>query len=252
MLDISSRSVRTYMLLILTLAVLGAANVFLPQGSFMAAVPDQEMPASKPVMALATAGMVLVIHGGLGFLGLWLSRKLGFPEIWDSSVSNRQRFLIPALAGLGSGIFLIAADAIFARFRSVGPLPHPPFPTSIVASASAGIGEEVIFRLFFISFWMWLVSSVLLRGRWQTRVFWGVAVLSAVAFAMAHLPAVMLVYGWERLGNVPPVLLSEIILLNGLVSLLAAYLFRRYGFLAAVSVHFWTDVVWHVIWGLLA
>ncbi|GAH57810.1 unnamed protein product, partial [marine sediment metagenome] len=41
------------------------------------------------------------------------------------------------------------------------------------------------------------------------------------------------------------------ILLNGVVSLFAAYYFRKYGFLAAVGIHFWTDVVWHVVWGVI-
>jgi hypothetical protein len=203
-------------------------------------------------MALATAGIVLIVYGGLGYVGLLLARKLGFPKIWDDGVSNRQRFLIPALAGAGLGLFLIVADSVFSRFRTLGPLPHPPFPTSIVASASAGIGEELIFRLFFVPFWMWLVSSLLLKGRWRTEVFWGVAVLSAAAFATGHLPAVMYVFGWQRLGDVPAALLSEILLLNGVVSVLAAYFFRRYGFLAAVGLHFWTDIVWHVVWGMIA
>ncbi|GAJ13005.1 unnamed protein product, partial [marine sediment metagenome] len=35
----------------------------------------------------------------MGFLGLKLSSKLGFADIWDLRVSNKQRFLIPALVG---------------------------------------------------------------------------------------------------------------------------------------------------------
>jgi membrane protease YdiL (CAAX protease family) len=119
-----------------------------------------------------------------------------------------------------------------------------------VASAVAGIGEEVIFRLFFIPFWMWLISTVILKGRWQDEVFWGVAIFSALVFALGHLPSVMFALGIERVNQVPAALMVEMILLNGIVSLLAAYYFRRYGFLAAVGVHFWTDVVWHVVWGL--
>jgi hypothetical protein len=26
----------------------------------------------------------------------------------------------------------------------------------------------------------------------------------------------------------------------------------KYGFLAAVGIHFWTDVIWHVIWGMIS
>jgi hypothetical protein len=31
----------------------------------------------------------------MGLVGLFLSRRTGFPEIWDTKVSNRQRFLVP-------------------------------------------------------------------------------------------------------------------------------------------------------------
>ena len=247
-----SPSAATYILLVILLAALGAANTFLPQGAFAATIPEQQLPASKPLMALAAASMILVIYGALGALGLWLSGKLGFPALWDPAVSNHQRFLIPAYAGVGTGIFFIVADALLRRLHSLGPLAHPPFPTSIVASASAGIGEELVFRLFFIPFWVWLISAVILKGRWQEKVFWGVAVFSALAFALGHLPSAMLLLNIESVGQVPAALMVEMILLNGVLSLLAAHYYRQYGFLAAVGIHFWTDVVWHVIWGLFA
>ena len=242
-------SVRIYFGLIITLAILAAVSVFLP--AFEGLVPQQELPASKPVLALANAGIMLVLYGGLGYLGYILSRKVGFADIWDEGVTNRQRFVIPALIGLGLGIFLIVADAVFSRFHDLGPLPHPAFPVSIIASATAGIGEEVIFRLFFISFWMWLISRVILKGRGREPVFWIVAVFSALAFAFGHLPAVMALFEFGSVSEVPRALLSEMILLNGVVSIFAAFYFRRFGFLAPVGIHFWTNVVWHVVWGVV-
>ncbi len=242
----------TYVVLIMVLAVLGAANAFLPQGSFTATLADQPLPASKPVMALVTAATMLIVYGGLGFLGLRLSQTLGFSALWNPAVSNRQRFLTPACVGVGTGVFFIVVDALMKRWHTLGALPHPPFPTSIVASAVAGIGEEVIFRLFFIPFWMWLISTVILKGRWRDEVFWGVSMLSALVFALAHVPSVMFALGVERVNELPGALMGEIVLLNGTVSLLAAYYFRQYGLLAAVGIHFWTDVVWHVVWGLFA
>ena len=247
-----SASTWTYIALIVILAALAAANAFLPQGQFTALPTAQQTLPSKPRMALVSAGTMLVLYGGLGFVGLLLARKLGFPEIWDPAVSNRQRFLTPALAGAGLGVFFIVADLLFQRLHALGPLPHPPFPTSIVVSATAAIGEEVIFRLFFIPFWVWLISTVLLKGRGQDPVFWIVTLVSALAFAIGHLPSVMFTLGLTEISQVPPALLGEMILLNGIFSLIAAVLFRRFGFLAAVGVHFWTDIVWHVIWGLFS
>lgn len=244
-----SLSIRIYCGLILALAILAAVSVFLP--AFQGLVPQQELPASKPVLALANAGIMLILYGGLGYLGYILSQNLGFADIWDEGVTNRQRFLVPALVGAVVGVFLILGDAVFSRFHDLGPLPHPPFLTSIVASATAGIGEEVIFRLFFVSFWMWLILRVILKGRGREPVFWIVAVFSALAFAFMHLPATMLLFDFATLAEVPKALLGEMVVLNGVVSIFAAYYFRKYGFLAPVGIHFWTDVVWHVVWGVV-
>ena len=60
----------------------------------------------------------------------------------------------------------------------------------------------------------------------------------------------MALFEFGSVSEVPPALLAEMILLNGVLSLFAAYYFRKYGFLAPVGIHFWTDVVWHVVWGV--
>jgi membrane protease YdiL (CAAX protease family) len=244
-----STSISIYIGLVVTLAVLAALNVFLPQGDF---VPIQALPAPKPLFAIAVASIMLLVYGGLGLLGLMLSHKLGFADLWSRTISLRQRLFIPSFIGAPLGGFFVVADAILSRFHTLGPIPHPPFPTSLVASASAGIGEELIFRLFFISFWVWLLSYLLLKGKWQNRIFWIVAVGSALAFALAHLPSLMFLYGLKTVNDVPLALIGEIILLNGVLSIVAAYYFRTYGFLSAVCIHFWADVVWHVIWGALS
>jgi membrane protease YdiL (CAAX protease family) len=243
-----STSIKIYIGLIVTLAILAATNIFMPQGAL---VPIQELPISKPVFAFMVAAIMLIVYGGLGWLGMMLSQKIGFPDLWSTTVSVRQRLLIPALIGATIGVLFVLTDSIFSKFHTLGPIPHPPFPTSLVASASAGIGEELIFRLFFISFWVWLVANVVLKRKWQNEVFWIVAVGSAFAFAFAHLPSIMFLHGLKTIDGIPRALLSEIILLNGVLSIVAAYYFKTCGFLSAVSIHFWADVVWHVIWGAL-
>ena len=247
LLNLISVSLKIYIILVAVLGILTAVNAFLPQGDF--ALQAQEIPIPKPIIALVNAGTVLVLYGILGFIGLKLSQKLGFPDIWDSEIPNKQRFLYPALMGIGIGLFFIVVDLLISPLHAIGPLPHPPFPSSLVVSACAAIGEEIIFRLFFIPFFIWLVSYTIFKRRWQEQVFLVAATISAIAFALGHLPSVMMIFGISEVSAVPPVLMIEILLLNGVLSILAAYYFKKYGFLAAVGVHFWTDFVWHVIWG---
>jgi len=246
-----STSIKIYIGLVIALAFLAAINVFLPQGSFLPRLPEEKLAAPKFVLALINAAIILILYGGLGVLGLKLSQKLGFPDLWDSNISNRQRLLIPALVGVVLGIIFILADATLSQFHALGPLPHPPFPTSLVASVTAAIGEEIIFRLFFISFWVWLVSHVFLKKRRQNQVFWMVTIVSALAFALGHLPSVMILFGLGGISEIPLPLLLEIILLNSVLSVFAAYYFRKFGFLAPVGIHFWADIIWHVVWGMI-
>lgn len=243
----SSASIKIYFGLIFLLAFLSALSVLFPYDS---TISSQDLPASIPVLALANAGIAIIFYGGLGYVGLILSKKLGFPEIWDKKISNKQRFLIPAFIGLSIGLFFIFSDLILSQFNPFGPFVHPPFPLSIIASAIAGIGEEIIFRLFFITFWVWIISHIIFKKRWQNIIFWIVSILSAIAFAIAHFPSVMIIYGIDTFYEIPVALITEIILLNGVLSLFAAYYFRKFGFLAAVSIHFWVDIIWHVIYGL--
>ncbi len=244
-----SPSNKIYIALILNLALLAAVQVFLPMGSLVEAFPQDQLLPSKPVLAAANAGIMLILYGGLGFLGLKLSKKLGYAELWDARISNKQRLLIPALVGIGLGVFIILVDLIFGRFHSLGPIPHPPFPASIVVTAIAGIGEELLFRLFFISFWVWLVCHVILKKKWQNQIFWIVTMMSALAFGAVHVIPAPMLFGLKTVNEMPLVLVGEFILLNGIVSVLCAYYFRKFGFLAAVGIHFWADVIWDVVWG---
>ena len=61
----------------------------------------------------------------------------------------------------------------------------------------------------------------------------------------------MMLLGFNSINEIPILIILQIILLNGILSLFAAKYFREYGFLAAVGIHFWVDIVWHVIYGLI-
>ena len=80
--------------------------------------------------------------------------------------------------------------------------------------------------------------------------FWTVTLISALAFALGHLPSFMALYSYTSPAEISPVLILEVILLNGTITFITAYFMKKYGFLTAVGIHFWADIVWHTIWGL--
>jgi len=246
-------STRIFILLIVILAAVSAVTTLLPP---WIPVEATDLPAPLPVLAAANAAIALFGYGALGYFGLRLGRIVGFAPLWDTADALRSRIFRPVLIGSAIGLFFIPADLAFSALHQAGRLPHPPFPQSLLASIAAGIGEEALFRLFFVSFWFWIVGRILLRGRGRDIVFWCVAAFSAIVFALGHLPALLALLGQAvtivDMLALPPALRAEVVLLNGVLSLVAAKALRDNGFLAAVGIHFWADVVWHVLWGPLS
>lgn len=230
--------------LMLVLGLCSGVSLFLPQ---FIPLPEGELPFSLPVMALISSLSTILIYGAAGSVGLILSSRQGFPSIWAGEQPLRSRIVLPALAGALIGLLMIPADLAFSGVNGLGALPHPPFPTSLVASLSAGIGEEAIFRLFLIPLIMWPLLK--LTPLHPVVAFWLAASLAALLFGLGHLPSLYAITGMtpDQLPNLW--LLAEILLLNGVVGMAAAYAFLRSGYLAAVVLHFSLDVVWHVLWG---
>jgi len=46
----------------------------------------------------------------MGMIGVWLSMRTGFPNAWDSQVTNKQRMAIPIIVGLLLGSLFLATD----------------------------------------------------------------------------------------------------------------------------------------------
>ena len=203
------------------------------------------------VLGLANAGLILVAYGALGAAGVWLGRRAGLPGVYRPGAGWRNWAWLPLIYGTIVGVLMVAGDRAFAALGDWGGLAHPAFPLSLLASASAGIGEEVIFRGFVMGVWAWLLTRFLRGARGTGIALWIANGIAALAFAAGHLPAVMLLYGAQTPLELPPALLLEMLVLNGLVALVAGERCRRDGLVAAMGVHFWADIVWHVIWPLV-
>ena len=127
---------------------------------------------------------------------------------------------------------LVVGDILFAPINGFGPFVHPEFPVSILASISAGIGEEIMFRGFLLGLW---VANI----------------IAALAFGAGHLGTLFYLTGASSFADLNPIILVEVFLLNGIVGLVAGERYMKDGLVAASGVHFWTDIVFHVLWGLM-
>jgi len=243
-------------------SVLLLINAFLAFLTFALGLQEQAMAgqplpaslASTPgwVLGLANAALIVVLYGLLGVAGLWFSHKLSLPGVFREHAGWRAWVLTPMLWGVCVGAIMVGADRFFAAKGGVGGLPHPGFPMSLLASATAGIGEEIVFRTFVMGLWAFLLNLLFKRWGATSAALWGGNVIAALAFGAAHLPAVMFLAGVQSPLALSPWVLAEIFVLNGVVALVAGDRYIHDGLVAAVGVHFWADVVWYVIWPLIA
>jgi membrane protease YdiL (CAAX protease family) len=239
------------LLVVYAFCAFAAYAFFTDQLVATAGVPMPRMPVSNAVLGLANAGIVLVVYGIVGLIGFWFARKLGLPGIFSEDGNWRRWFLIPLLLSLVCGVMVVIGDVLFAPINGFGRLVHPQFPMSIFASLSAGIGEEMIFRGFVFGLWGLILNWLLKRFNGRTVAMWIANVVAALAFGAGHLGTILFLTHASSLADLSPVLLVEVFLLNGIIGLIAGQRYMKDGLIAAAGVHFWNDVLFHVIWGLM-
>lgn len=214
-----------------------------------AARPETDIPPW--ILGLANAGIVLVIYGLAGLAAIWFAARLALPAVYREGAGLRELFTIPFVIGTLAGVVLVLADRLFMQMGDLPELPHPAFPLSIIASATAGIGEEILFRGLVFGLWAFLLNLLLRRWHLTSLALWLANLIAALAFAAGHFPAVMYLYNVTTPADLPGLLIVEILVLNTLIALPAGWQTMRDGLVAAIGVHFWADIVWHVIWPLI-
>ena len=184
----------------------------------------------------------------LGALGVWLSSRAGLPSA--PAFVDRARWL--RLVGYSVALGLVFAAISMGLDRAAGLARigaqalgtasiNVPFPASLAHYAFGSVIQECEMRLAPIPILLWLISTVMLRGRGQLRVFWVLAVLTSALEPLgqgmtlaARAPVLALVVGGvEFAGN-----------------LVWSELFRRYGWLSPLLVRLAMELAWHVAWPL--
>ncbi len=176
----------------------------------------------------------------VGWVGVYLASGTGFAGLWQKDISNFKRFLEPALIGVGIGLLSIGFDFV----QPLGGESLIKFPASLVAYPLGGILEEIIFRLFLTTTLVWIFSNMLLRGKWQEVVFWVVNLFLGMFYTLSQLSQYQ-----SLVGTVDLLVVARFFVVIAVYFLLAAYYYRKYGFLAAISMRMGDYLVWHIIWG---
>lgn len=230
-----------------------ATYMVIPLEQFV--MPGQTLPASLAAtprwqLAAKNGAFVLVLYGLVALAAYWFGRKLGLPPTYREGAGWRAWVLWPMLIGLGIGVVLVIADQILARLGSTPGFPHPAFPLSLFASGTAGIGEEILFRGFVMGLWAFLLNLMLKSWNGRSAALWIGNIIAALAFSASHVPSALILLNVTSPTQLPVTTLVELVLLNGFLGLVAGQRYMRDGLVAAMGIHFWADVLWHVIFPL--
>lgn len=228
------RSVLIYLALMVYLVLV---KVVLSLASVKGVLAVQDQLFRWPVIGLLTV---------LGGISAWLVPRAGLLELWDARISARTRLLLPVVAGLALGVVNLAIHTftgfakLLAAAANVASI-NVAFPASLLFYSAGAIIIESGYRLILIAPPLWLISTLLLRKRGHTAVFWVLALLIAALEPM------------DQMGFVAAD--REIMLISGTftyaVNVFEAYLLWRRGFLAPLAFRIAFYLVWHVVGGAL-
>jgi hypothetical protein len=234
-------SVKVWLALVLYVFVCKIILMFLP-------------PLNIKVIASEFAWSTIAVYGTIGFLGVLLSMRTGFPDALDKSISNAQRIRLPILLGAGLGILAIIIDQLthgtkFLEMQTGEASFNIYFPASLFVYSGGIVLVEAAFRILAIPLCIWLISNLLLRGRGQNQTFW----ISAVILSLFEPVTQGLGIIFLKPTAEPMMLLLTQFLpyfsTNYPLNLGQAVLFRKYGFLASFAMRLGFYLMWHIIYG---
>ena len=194
--------------------------------------------AAYPSQAWVLRWPVILAVLFLGYVGVWLAPRAGFPELMANEITNGKRFVVPALAGMVLALPIIVIDMVYVLPEGL----NVAFPHSIPFYMLGGVYVEVTQHLLPLTVLIWIISTLLLRGRGRSQVFWAVAVLAALIEPVGQIATGVFDSYPRHLYVVAGVLIFA-------VNLIQLDLFRRFGFMAMLMFRMGLYMIWHVAWG---
>ena len=230
---------------VLAVAILFGALLDLPYTADILRQKAWAMPQRVDLMLFVNAFGTMLLEWLLAGLGLVLAARIGLGapviEAWIERrpAEVRRTIGLPFTWGLLAGTLLLVViaslESPLERYMRAAVV-EPPWWKGVFASFAAGIGEEVMTRLFLLS----ALAVALMRAVPRGTALWTANVLAALAFGALHFANV---YAVDLSFN--PVLVTYILVVNGGIGLLCGWLFWTRGIEAAMACHVAIDLILH-------
>jgi hypothetical protein len=218
-----------------------------------------EKAATKTGLGMAALVGIFILQTGVLLavavsVGLWAARKLSLRAPVSEALVGGQpirpvvrEFAIWSLiVGTAVGLVVVLlALLVFQPLMTGAELQkfaEPALWKAALASLYGGITEELLCRLFLLSslalLLTWLSGT---RDRLRPWIFWTANLLAALLFGAGHLPAA------ASLMPLTPLVVTRILILNGLPGLALGWLYWMRGLESAMLSHGVADIILHVV-----
>lgn len=185
------------------------------------------------------------------FLGMVLSRKIGMGtpliDAWSEGKKVKGKLVDIAKRSIkigvlvGIALFMIDAVVFAYLFSMLTEAPGEPYIIEgFLASFYGGIVEEILMRLFLMSFFVWITFKISKTKKGMPTNFgiWLSIILSSIIFGIGHLSAA---------GMLTPIIVARVVILNGIAGIAFGWLYWKRGLEASIIAHFSTDIMLHVV-----
>ena len=200
---------------------------------------------SRSVFILITT-ITVVMYGLIcGIFGIILSNKIGLFKKFKIEKEALTKTIIISIIG---GIIMILGDLlVFGNINSLIKdlyVNKPTIEYIILSFTYGGVVEEVMLRLFFMSLVIFVISKIFYKDKTiPTKVFIISNIITALVFALLHLPAT-----YQTFGNLTIDLIIRCIIMNGSFGVAFGYLYRKYGIGYSMLAHFGCHLISKLIW----
>jgi membrane protease YdiL (CAAX protease family) len=219
----------------------------------------KEIPFALPIFLLIVIFQSAILFLFVIIIGLNLAKKIGFHlpllERWTEKkeVFSYFKSILGISVGLGvlAGILIIIGDYLLSVLGASSlDLKTNVIPAwqGFLASFYGGINEEILLRLFFMSFLVWIFFKIKKTddGKPTNIGIWAAIILAAIIFGIGHLPFT------ASLTTITPVIIARAVILNGIGGIVFGWLYWKKGLESAMIAHFSADILLYVIFPLVS
>ena len=163
-------------------------------------------------------------------------------------IIEKKPLIYASIISIIGGIGIIVPDFVFfGKYSQIIMDSYASKPTidyMIAMVTYGGILEEVMLRLFMMSLIAYILYLLFERNKDKPSawIFVSANIISAILFALGHLPATFLIIG------ITPMIILRCFLLNGTFGLMFGWLYRKYGLRYAMIAHMGCHIISKLIW----